>query len=83
MRVLAELPQSKLIAAVEAKAGTPQPPLVTFFVVELLDAIARRRNEGNSDEGSNSNSSNNQGADLQAAEGSEGSEETGTGVPVE
>ena len=79
VRVLAELPESRLIAAVETKAGTPQPPLVTFFVVELLDAIARRRNEleGSSDDGSNSNS--NQGADLQAAESSEGSEETGTG----
>ena len=83
MRLLAELPQSKLIAAVEAKVGTVQPPFVTFFVVELLDTIARRRNEGSNNEGSNndgsSNSSSNQEAGLQVAEGSEGRKEAGTG----
>ena len=41
--MLSELPPTKLLAAVEAKVGKPQPVHVTFFVIEMLDAIARRR----------------------------------------
>jgi hypothetical protein len=41
--VLAELPREKLLATIESKVGAAQPTSVTLFVVELLDAIARRQ----------------------------------------
>ena len=51
VRLLAELSPSKLIAAVDSSGEAsidsekPQPATVTFFIVELLDTVARCRSD--------------------------------------
>ena len=44
VRLLAQLPHAQLVAAVETKPDTLRGHhLVTYFVIEMLDAVARQR----------------------------------------